>query len=71
MFYTAHNLSERAVTGVSTYNVAPQQAGLYFNKIQCFCFEEQKLRPGARRLLLKSPCACCLYGSGFCLPCVP
>jgi hypothetical protein len=47
VFYTAHNLSDHAVTGVSTYNVAPQQAGLYFNKIQCFCFEEQKLRPGA------------------------
>lgn len=55
MFYTAHNLSERAVTGVSTYNVAPQQAGLYFNKIQCFCFEEQKLRPGARRPLPRGP----------------
>ncbi len=46
MFYTAHNLSDKAITGVSTYNVAPQQAGYYFNKIQCFCFEEQKLRPG-------------------------
>lgn len=34
--------------GVSTYNVAPQQAGLYFNKIQCFCFEEQKLLPGEK-----------------------
>ena len=29
---------------MSTYNVAPQQAGQYFNKIQCFCFEEQRLR---------------------------
>ncbi|KAK9831942.1 hypothetical protein WJX81_001558 [Elliptochloris bilobata] len=48
VFYTAHNLSDHAVTGVSTYNVAPQQAGLYFNKIQCFCFEEQKLRPGEK-----------------------
>ncbi|EIE21649.1 cytochrome c oxidase assembly protein CtaG/Cox11 [Coccomyxa subellipsoidea C-169] len=46
VFYTAHNLSDKAITGVSTYNVAPQQAGYYFNKIQCFCFEEQKLRPG-------------------------
>ena len=47
VFYTAHNLSDHAITGVSTYNVAPQQAGYYFNKIQCFCFEEQRLRPGA------------------------
>lgn len=45
-FYTAQNLSDKAITGVSTYNVTPQQAGVYFNKIQCFCFEEQKLRPG-------------------------
>ena len=35
-------------SGVSTYNVSPQQAGAYFNKIQCFCFEEQKLRPGEK-----------------------
>jgi hypothetical protein len=33
------------VTGVSTYNIMPARAGLYFNKIQCFCFEEQRLRP--------------------------
>jgi cytochrome c oxidase assembly protein Cox11 len=38
-FYTAENRCDKAVTGVSTYNVAPQQAGQYFNKIQCFCFE--------------------------------
>lgn len=47
-FYTAQNLSNKAITGVSTYNVTPQQAGVYFNKIQCFCFEEQKLRPGEK-----------------------
>ena len=45
-FYTATNLSDQPVTGVSTYNVAPARAGLYFNKIQCFCFEEQRLLPG-------------------------
>lgn len=47
-FFTARNLGERAVTGVSTYNVAPQQAGAHFNKVQCFCFEEQRLQPGVR-----------------------
>lgn len=47
-FYTVENLSKRAITGVSTYNVAPQQVGQYFNKVQCFCFEEQRLRPGEK-----------------------
>jgi len=32
--------------GVATYNVLPASAGLYFNKIQCFCFDEQRLRSG-------------------------
>ncbi|KAJ9054634.1 Cytochrome c oxidase assembly protein cox11, mitochondrial [Entomophthora muscae] len=45
-FFTAKNLAEEDIIGVSTYNVVPQQAGQYFNKIQCFCFEEQKLRAG-------------------------
>lgn len=47
-FFTARNLGQSAVTGVSTYNVAPQQAGAHFNKVQCFCFEEQRLQPGVR-----------------------
>ena len=42
-FYTVKNNSDKPVIGVSTYNVSPQQAGQYFNKIQCFCFEEQRL----------------------------
>ena len=45
-FYTAHNPTDKAVTGVSTYNITPQKAGFYFNKIQCFCFTEQTLMPG-------------------------
>ncbi|XP_068247599.1 cytochrome c oxidase assembly protein ctaG isoform X1 [Palaemon carinicauda] len=44
-FYTACNPTERPVIGVSTYNVIPFDAGQYFNKIQCFCFEEQLLNP--------------------------
>lgn len=45
-FYTAKNPTDEAITGVATYNVYPPKAGLYFNKIQCFCFEEQRLKAG-------------------------
>lgn len=44
-FYTATNSTDKVVDGVSTYNVVPFEAGQYFNKIQCFCFEEQRLNP--------------------------
>ena len=44
--YTARNLSDDITTGVSTYNVTPHKAGPYFNKVECFCFENQPLEPG-------------------------
>jgi len=45
-FFTAKNRSKDPVVGVATYNVQPNKAGSYFNKVQCFCFEEQRLRGG-------------------------
>lgn len=44
-FFRAKNLTNRSIVGVATYSILPYEAGLYFNKIQCFCFEEQRLDP--------------------------
>lgn len=47
-FYRAINRSDRSIIGQAVYNVAPHKAGIYFDKIACFCFTEQELQPGEK-----------------------
>ena len=50
-FYEAHNPTDVPVAGTASYNVAPYEAGAFFDKIACFCFEEQILMPGETVLM--------------------
>ncbi|CAD8205715.1 unnamed protein product [Paramecium pentaurelia] len=45
VFYRAYNRNDQAVVGFATYQIFPEDAGLYFAKIQCFCFNQQLLNP--------------------------
>jgi cytochrome c oxidase assembly protein subunit 11 len=45
-FYKVTNRSTKATVGSATFNVTPDQAGAFFNKMECFCFTEQRLEPG-------------------------
>lgn len=47
-FYEAYNPTDRPVAGQASYNVTPYEAGSFFVKVDCFCFEEQVLQPGER-----------------------
>lgn len=45
VFFTAENVSDHPIVGHATFNVSPGEVGLYFKKIQCFCFTEERLGP--------------------------
>ena len=44
-FYKVFNRADRPIAGIAIYQIYPEEAALYFNKIQCFCFENQLLYP--------------------------
>jgi cytochrome c oxidase assembly protein subunit 11 len=44
--YKVTNTGKTAVTGQAVFNVVPEQAGIHFTKIECFCFSEQTVQPG-------------------------
>lgn len=50
-FYEAHNPTDEPIAGTASYNVTPYDAGRYFTKIDCFCFELQVLQPGETVLM--------------------
>ncbi len=50
-FYEAYNPTNRPIAGSAAFNVFPYEAGGFFTKIACFCFEEQVLQPGERVMM--------------------
>ncbi len=51
-YFYVKNYSNKAITGMSTFNVTPPRAGFYFKKTECFCFTKQVLQPGEEREML-------------------
>ena len=49
VYYAVRNESARVTTGQAGYNVTPPTVGVYFEKINCFCFTQQTLQPGEKR----------------------
>jgi cytochrome c oxidase assembly protein subunit 11 len=46
VFYEVTNTSDKPIRAMASYNVIPEKVGLYFKKIECFCFKEQTYEPG-------------------------
>jgi len=49
IYYKVINEAARVTTGQAAYNVNPTTTGIYFEKINCFCFTQQTLKPGETR----------------------
>jgi cytochrome c oxidase assembly protein subunit 11 len=47
--FMVENKSDQPTRGQAIFNVTPVEAGAYFNKVQCFCFDETDLAPGEKR----------------------
>ena len=45
VFFRAENRSDREIAATAVFNVTPELSGGYFDKVQCFCFQEQRLGP--------------------------
>ncbi len=45
VYYSSENLTNNEEVGMATFNVLPEKAAMYFNKVQCFCFNQQTLKP--------------------------
>jgi cytochrome c oxidase assembly protein subunit 11 len=46
-FFRVTNRADHPITARAVYNVVPEQAGAYFQKLQCFCFSDQTIAAGA------------------------
>ncbi|MDI9408402.1 MAG: cytochrome c oxidase assembly protein [Candidatus Pacebacteria bacterium] len=51
VFFTAENLTDQAITGVASFNVTPTKVSPYFDKVQCFCFDRQTLKPHQKKTM--------------------
>lgn len=50
-FYYTENISDKNIIGTAIYNVSPAKAGKYFNKVHCFCFEEQLMKARQKTMM--------------------
>lgn len=49
VMYEFQNLQNRSISAQAVPSYAPQQAGPYFHKLECFCFKQYTLQPGEKK----------------------